>query len=495
MGRRSRNKKTHKQKASGSRLSGYQRQGRQLLPPLRQIPQVETSSWINDRLPELIWAALLFTQFPRKTLIALFRSIADGIRGAGEEAPHDLRLTRLATDLPLSGELIINFVCGPSEAKDALSPLLLFPDLPGRQAWSQAIARSPGNDAWQTLALAVAEILDHQSQTATDIRWATVLCFIASGRVHFVKGEMDHVIKELLLYPYLGDQQKVRSTIRAMEEALMSLAPKDSHSNWTLSFWNHCLQNTLCFPLPIKIPSTPPDSGTTTSQISIVTQALLRHCADTRYTTAVDPKHDTVFGMALYNLAVLSELMRIGANTSIGARFGLRTLLEIYVTLAYLLAKDDSELWKSYRVYGMGQAELAYLKLEEATDQPLSISSEKLRELANEDIREELLDIDLGHWANANLRQLSTEAGIKDDYDRFYSWTSMYNHGHWGAIRSTVFDTCGNPLHRLHRIPREEPHPQPDVVVDAVELVDKTLTLVNEAYPAFTERLKVNSNL
>ena len=252
------------------------------------------------------------------------------------------------------------------------------------------------------------------------------------------------------------------------------------------------LSNTTCFPLPIQGTSTPQTPGTTASQMSIVTEALLRHCADTCHASAVDPRHDIVFGMALYSVAILSELMRIGANTSISARFGLRTLLEVYVTLAYMLAKDDPELWKSYRVYGAGQAELAYLKLEEAADQPLSISSEKLRELANEDIREELLDIDLGHWAKANLRQLSAEAGVKQDYDRFYSWTSMYNHGHWGAIRSAVFDTCGNPLHRLHRIPREEPHFQPDVVVDAVELVDKTLTLVNRAYPVFTERLGVD---
>ena len=492
MGRSSRNKKIRKQTAGGSKLSGYQREGKRLLPPLRQLPQLQPSSWINDRLPDLIWAALLITQFPREFTIELFRSVAARIHQAGEGAPHDLRLTGLAEALPVSSELIIDFVCGIPEAKDALSPLLLFPDLPGRQAWSQAIARSPGDDAWQMLASAVAAVLNHQSQAATDIRWAMVLCFMTAGRLH-LPSHPEHLANELLLYPHCGDQRLVRPTIRASEGALMNLILKDSGPTWAPSFWNYCLSNTQCFPLPIQGTSTQPTPGTTASQMSIVAEALLRHCDDTRHTSAVDPKHDIVFGMALYNLAILSELMRIGANTSIGARFGLRTLLEVYVTLAYLLAKDDPELWKSYRVYGMGQAELAYLKLEEAADQPLSISSEKLRELANEDVREELLDIDLGHWAKANLRQLSTEAGIKGDYDRFYFWTSMYNHGHWGAIRSTVFDNCGNPLHRLHRIPREEPHLQPDVVVDAVELVDKTLTLVDGAYPTFTERLRVNN--
>jgi hypothetical protein len=488
--RRSREKKARKQGAKRSGLSDHRREGKLLLPPLRRIPQLRPMSWMNDRLPELIWAALLATQFPRETVVEIFRSVADRIHRAGEGAPHDLRLTGLAMALPASRELIIDFVSGPVEAKEALSPLLLFPDLPGREAWSQAIGRDPGDSAWPTLANAVAQVLDHQSETATDLRWAVLLCLMAAGRLHFPK-HVEHIPKELSLYPYLGDQRKVRPTIRASEGALVSMGSGDSQATWAPSFWSYCFTATPCFPLPITSITTLPTPGTTVFQVSVVTQALLRHCTATHRTSAVDPRHDTVFGMALYSLAVLSELMHIGANTQISARFGLRALLEVYVTIAYLLAKDAPDLWSSYRVYGSGQAKLAALKLDEAVEQPLSISNERLREIANEDVWEEFLDIDLGHWTNANLRQLSMDAGVKDDYDRFYSWTSMYIHGHWGAVRSTVFDTCGNPLHRLHRIPRSTPQVQPDVVADAVELVDKTLALVDRAYPSFGERLKV----
>jgi len=487
MGRRAREKKARKEGASRSGLSDHRREGKLLLPPFRQIPQLHQTSWMNDRLPELIWAALLAIQFPRETVIEIFRSVADRIHKVGEGVPCDLRLTGLATALPASRELIIDFVCGPAEAKEALSPLLLFLYLPGREAWSQAIARVPGDAAWQTLAAAVAQVLDHQSQTATDLRWAVLLCMMAAGRLH-VPG---HIGKELMLYPYLGDQRKVRPTIRASEGALASLPPGDSQSNWAPLFWRYCLDATPCFPLPIKSATPFPTPGTTVSQVSVVTQALLGHCAGTRDTSAIDSRHDTVFGMALYSVAIISELMRIGASTQVSARFGLRALLEIYVTMAYLLTKDDPNLWRSYRVYGSGQAKLAALKLDEAVGQPLSVSNEQLREIANEDMWEEFIDIDLGHWADANLRQLSIDAGVKEDYDRFYSWTSMYIHGHWGAVRSTVFDTCGNPLHRLHRIPRLSPQVQPDVIFDAVALVDKTLDLVDRAYPSFRERLKV----
>ena len=82
---------------------------------------------------------------------------------------------------------------------------------------------------------------------------------------------------------------------------------------------------------------------------------------------------------------------------------------------------------------------------------------------------------------------MSEVAGVKDIYDRFYGWTSSFTHGHWGAIRDSVFDTCGNPLHRLHRVPRKSCNTLPDVIPDVLELVDRILTIVSNIYPDFNE--------
>jgi len=103
---------------------------------------------------------------------------------------------------------------------------------------------------------------------------------------------------------------------------------------------------------------------------------------------------------------------------------------------------------------------------------------------------EEFRSINVGHWDGSNLRQLSQTANVKDLYDHYYSWTSSFLHGHWGAIRDTTFDTCGNPLHRLHRIPRESPRQQPDVIPDIADLLDRLFELVDKAYPLFTFRFR-----
>ena len=106
--------------------------------------------------------------------------------------------------------------------------------------------------------------------------------------------------------------------------------------------------------------------------------------------------------------------------------------------MAYLIQKNDPDVWRSYRVFGAGQAKLQYLKLDDASQDISYVDINKLIELANEDMWEEYLPIELGHWVNSNLRDLSIASGKKDVYDEFYAWTSTYAHGHWGAIRDSV---------------------------------------------------------
>ncbi len=60
-----------------------------------------------------------------------------------------------------------------------------------------------------------------------------------------------------------------------------------------------------------------------------------------------------------------------------------------------------------------------------------------------------------------------------------------------GAVRESCYQTCGNPLHRLHRYP--ERRPLQDTVDDAAMLVDEIIQHVDEAYPKFEWRLLTNT--
>src|SRR2546426_4136495 len=54
---------------------------------------------------------------------------------------------------------------------------------------------------------------------------------------------------------------------------------------------------------------------------------------------------------------------------------------------------------------------------------------------------------------------------------------------------SLLWETCANPLHRLHRIPRQSKRMLEDVVPDACRVVDLILGLVDRCYPSFSGRV------
>lgn len=101
-----------------------------------------------------------------------------------------------------------------------------------------------------------------------------------------------------------------------------------------------------------------------------------------------------------------------------------------------------------------------------------------------------MVSVDVGHRVAADLRKLSEQVGLKDQYDRYYGWASSFVHGQWGPIRESVFRTCLNPLHRGHRCPYEnDPEQLPTVGRDIEHLLNEILSEVDRGYPSFPHRV------
>lgn len=496
MSKKKKKKKKPKYTSGGrTAISGHTQQGSKLIPPMAALPNVQLQSWKNERLPEMLWAGLLFSQLEQRSAIKL---AAQGINLLGQkrvEAENsgienpvigggDVTHTGLSKMEQSLLQEFLNALMPDEEARLIFRPLLLLDTLPARHAWAENIDMRPETDDWRSLMKAVAVTLNHQSQEATDCRFLRVMAASMGGALHLMRD----TVNEFVQYPNV-DLKKVRPTIRATEGALNMGREK---TVWPEEFWNQCLRDTPCWPLNVESssPGMPP-IGTTIARVQDVRVLLIEHCNTMRTSTAVDARFDNVFGVGLYALSILEELLRMGTSNTIMARFALRSLVDNLISLAYLAHKNDPELWKSFRVYGAGQAKLQYLKLDSDSEKPSYINLDTLQNLANEDMWEEFLQIELGHWDKSNTRLMSEEAGIKNIYDRFYGWTSTYLHGHWAAIRDSVFDTCGNPLHRLHRIPRNSAISLPDVIPDATFCVDEILRIVSTCYPDFPHRVTI----
>lgn len=486
-----------------SRLGQHQQHRSKLTPPLLQIPQMTTSSWSDDHMPEMLWAALLTSVLKRSDYLDCFRRIAIVcrewfLRAESEEQKPDpeadlnfmvildhTKLSELSDDqfqrfieIPLSHPL----------GYAALRPLLLIESLPGRERWIHVLAVQPTNDDWQTLAHAIAGVFDHQSERSTDIRWFKLIVPIISRRMFFPES-MAEQLEELRLFPDKGDMRSVRPLIRSAEMSLR----RHPATLWVASFWSEMLQRTACIDPSADEQYSFVETALDPDALYAARYQVIQRFKDNLSAKRVDGRLDSAFGLVLYALAILEEIGFHRIQTRILGRIALRSLVETNITLRYLAFKDDENLWKSYRAYGAGQAKLAFLKAQELEgDLPRFIDEDALFQIANEDIWQEFLDIDLGHWSSSNLRKLATECGAKDLYDQYYDWTSGFVHGHWGAVRDTNFITCHNPLHRLHRIPRHLHRSLNSVEQDAIGLVNKIIDVLDVLYPGEEPLKKVS---
>lgn len=477
-------KKTRQKTYSG--IEHHKRIGKTLTSPWNTIPNTKPSSWRDERLPEFLWAGILASCIGRDSALATFRSVINYIEKNARDACGKITHTGLSQLDSNNQRDIISIITAVRENKEVLHSLLLFDSLPAREQWEIFLPQDKNIDI-SPLLYGVAKTLDHQSQQSTDCRWLWLMTFIITGKC--INHDRE-IVEGLFTYPNCKNIEMIRPSIRSMEGGL-SLA-NNNPSDWSAKFWQEALYKTECYHLPSTEQQFNLNPGTSQAHLNEVYQALRRHMSNTLKTTFIDPKYDATFGGAFYCLSILNELLRIGNSTSILARSGLRTILECFVTLKYLSDKNEESLWQSYRVYGAGQTKLSFIKLDELDQSPKYVDKNTLQQIANEDMWLEYLNINLGHWNNSDLRKMSDFAKVKEYYDKYYSWTSSFVHGHWGAVRDTVFETCGNPLHRLHRIPKENPRMLPDVILDACFLTDKILELLSNLYPTFAPRVTVN---
>src|SRR5699024_6522719 len=119
--------------ATRSRLDQHKREGKLLRTPLQSLKSLQPASWLHERLPDLLWAALLVSGLGRGEALDAFRRVAKATEGKFQpNRPIDVGFTGIA-NLPtdLADEIIGALVAG-SNVKEALRPLLLLHELPAR---------------------------------------------------------------------------------------------------------------------------------------------------------------------------------------------------------------------------------------------------------------------------------------------------------------------------------------------------------------------------
>jgi hypothetical protein len=486
--------KKKKKGGNYSPINKHKNEKKLLKPPMNTLPGgTNFSSWVNDRMPHMLWACLLAGNLERERYLHLFRMVAKNIR---EHLPDYKSLGVGHVDFAKLSETqfdtVFEQVLSDSEAVEVLRCLLFVECLPDFLHWKRRLINPPEEGNAKALATGILNCFDHQSQPATDVRWLKVIFQMIIGRMIFPESMRDHV-EELRLYPDLGDMRKVRPSIRAAEIGLNNFdndeTLKAAYLEFSDEFWNAMLANTECdIAQNFKPPALPVQSIRT--EIYDLMKSLSDHFDATLVTTKIDARHDVSFGLILYASALALEMTLGYGHKMAGGRIMLRSIMETYITLHYLKKQDNDKEWLAYREDGAGKTKLAFLKNLDAEEKPDFIDIDRLENLANEEMWLEFRDVNIGAWSKKDLRKLATECGVKDVYDKYYDWASGYAHAQWVCIRDTAFSICSNPLHRFHKIPVPLKTTMPSVLPDACKLINLMLDDLNSLYPAFKPRLR-----
>jgi hypothetical protein len=478
---------------SQTKLKDHKFTGKKLVPPLASL-NMTRKSWIDDRLPEMLWAVLLTNAFDRKEVLERFNQIVNTAVELTNTQESDWRNKPMIVTLSGIDQLdknkkikLIKAIANDEKAKKVLSPMLYFDKLPSKTEWQLVLGSKPSESDGGTLAKAVAGCFFHQSQQATDCRWVKALYAVKSGFILFTQ-KVEDTPKLILNYASHTEEElrHSRPTVRSLE---ISLDSNEVGNDWASQFWTECFNKTKCLTSALTKEELtdryPTEEELKSDKVNLqdINQKLTDHFWSTLKNTNRDPKHEVSFGIAMYAADLATSSLLLGMNRSSQGRMVLRSLVECLISLKYLFLKDDISIWQTFLNHGMGQAKLVVQRSEEESRSPEYLDLKNLGQIANDDVWVEFLPIDIGSWDNMDLRKRAIEVGLKDKYDDYYTWPSSFSHGQWGAIRESVYDLCGNPLHRFHRIPLLYSMNLKDVRKDIYLLLKDILDVIYALYP------------
>lgn len=135
---------------------------KKLVPPLMQVEGVQLVSWANDKLPDMLWAALILETLPRNEALTLFRQIIAKARNFIDREDIFIQHTDLAKLTNADFDIIMSDALKHEKVTKALSSILLFEELPDKVHWERHIQPNPENMG-HNLSKAILPCLDAKS--------------------------------------------------------------------------------------------------------------------------------------------------------------------------------------------------------------------------------------------------------------------------------------------------------------------------------------------
>ena len=324
--------------------------------------------------------------------------------------------------------------------------------------------------------------MPHQSDEATDLRFLAISMFLIKGKIQ-ISPDASNAVEALSNYPntdHEDDRMRMyRPTVRAMENAFVD----ESDFKFSKDFWEQIGMITKCEPLGIVHDENDTNYDAFIDEFQTALDFVTKSY---KSLSLSNDRFDVIVGSVTYALRIFVEVYKQSLGNGILGRHGIRTIIEIYIILKYLLKRESEipSIWEEYKLYGISKYKLVLLKARENhLDKSAHFFPPIAQAIVNEIKWEEFIDVDLKYFDKQGIREKSIEAGEKYLFDLFYDYDSSFAHGLWGSIRETSMLTCESVSHPNHLVPDIfMMQSLPDVLADCFNTMKKLQELLQDNY-------------
>ena len=439
-----------------SGISDHKKRKGALVTPLNDASGelLKLSSWAKERMPEYLWLGLILLRYGRKKGLEKAGKILFEISRKSEtlSQPRMSKIFGLSNDEQKS---IYKIICKHVE-KDVLAPLTLLYPSRFYPVFNEYffIPHLLVEDRINIISEAIELYSPHQADGATDLRFLALSLMLFNGKIQFVKG-MELTVTALKEYPHTDHEDEkmrmYRPTVRSMEGGMNF---GEDNTDFSSEFWRVFGMITPCNPIRIDFPENANDYKEFAADCRKVLEYVFYSSKEKSLT---EDKFDVIIGSINYALKIFTEINDMALGNSILGRHGIRTIIEVFIMLKYLLKREfeQPKIWEEYKLYGISKYKLVLLKARESNtiDETSHFALPVAEALVNEIRWEEFIDVDLNYFDKQGIRDKSIDVGEKELYDLFYDYDSSFAHGLWGAVRESAMLHCSNADHQFHVVP------------------------------------------
>lgn len=455
------------------------------------------NDWFCERLPEYLWIGLILDYF--KSRKAAIRCLTNALKQITSEYP-DLIIPRLSTIFQFQEkdqERIFN-ILEQFIPKETLSPLTILYTFSEAPCFATRFSSNQGNVQYQSSIIerVMKKATAYHSDFSTDIAFFIVYTCAANGKIHLPKDRgFDNIVDDLNSYAdadILNEgNREIQGFIRCFEQA--SVSQYKRNQAFLDDFWKKASSIFECSSMYFKYKKDVKKDAIK-SYVSALKAIFLYYRELYRVADPLNIKFLVLLGLSVYSYKRFLEIVEHNLYNAISGRSIIRTMIECYLMMKYLLkiSKERKNVWEEYQVHGIGKYKAVLKNFQEITEaiDKSHINVDCLNAIVNEFKDEEFIDIDTSYFDNIGIRAMAIEVGEKTLYSLYYNYDSSFEHGLWGAIRESSMTACQTPAHQYHSIPDvENLQKMKSVWYDAVMVMNKTINLLIEEF-GITDELK-----